>query len=108
MKVEDLVDADGSHLQHRRARRLWRGVFDLLHRAAGDREHDDERHLALSARDLEPKTLLLGAEDLHVAALQAAPADGAVVKPRAVANELADAHRGPYYAPRLQAEFRRD
>src|SRR5438132_13600923 len=36
MKIEDLVDADGFHLHHRRARRLCGGVLDLLNRAAGD------------------------------------------------------------------------
>jgi hypothetical protein len=105
MKVEDLVDADGLDLQRRGACRFRRSVLDFLHRAARNREHDDERHLALRAGDLEPKTLVLVAQDLHIAAFQAAPADRAVVKPRTVADELDDAHRSdPYYAPEVRQD----
>src|SRR6266571_6224544 len=86
VEVEDLVDADGLRGRHRLRGRFGRRVLDSFHRPARDREHDDESHLALSARDLEAKTLLLMAEYLHVAALQAAPADRAVVKPRPIAD----------------------
>src|SRR5438128_1155419 len=105
VKVEDLIDADRCDLQLRRARRLRRRVLDFLHRPACNREHNDEGHLALRARDLQPKTLILMAEDLHLAAFQAASTYRAVVKPGAVADELDDAHRSdPYYAPRLESE----
>src|SRR5258708_2373791 len=101
VKVEDLVDRDRLGLRHRLLDELRRAKR-LLHRAAGDREHDDERHLALRACDLEMKSLVLVAEDLDVAALQAALADRTVVEAGPVANELDDAHRSdPYYAARL-------
>src|SRR5947209_7123837 len=80
VEVEDLVGADRF-----RGHGLEGGGrsdgFDLLHRASGDREHDDERDLALGARDLEVEPLLLMAQDLDVAALEAPPAYRAVVEP---------------------------
>src|SRR2546421_1479476 len=105
VKVEDLVDADGLRGRHRLLGRFGRRIFDFLHRAARDCEHDDESHLALRTRHLEAKTLVLVAQYLDVAALQAAPADRAVVKARPIADELDDAHRSdPYYAPRLRGD----
>src|SRR6266567_8144876 len=92
VQVDDLVDADRLDGDHRLRERLDDGL-DILHRATLDREHDHERHLALRASHLEVKSLVLVAEDLHLAALQAAPADRAVVEPCAVANEVDDAHR---------------
>src|SRR5438552_12761050 len=103
--VEDLVDADGLRGRHRLLGRFGRRIFDFLHRAARDCEHDDESHLALCTRHLEAKTLVLVAQYLDVAALQAAPADRAVVKARPIADELDYAHRSdPYYAPRLRGD----
>src|SRR5207253_9007994 len=105
MKVEDLVDRDRLRLHHYRLLDELSRTNRLLHRAARDSEHDDKRHLALRARHLEVKSLLLVAEDLDITALDAAPADRAVVEPRPIANELDDAHRSdPYYAPRLGPE----
>src|SRR5437667_1792159 len=105
VKVEDLVDADGLRGRHRLLGRFGRRIFDFLHRAARDCEHDDESHLALRTRHLEAKTLVLVAQYLDVAALQAAPADRAVVKARPIADELDYAHRSdPYYAPRLRGD----
>ena len=45
------------------------------------------------------KALLLMAEDLHIAALQAASADRAVVEPSPVTDELDDAHREAHITP---------
>src|SRR5260370_33696578 len=99
VKVEDLVDRDrlGGNDRLRRGNRL----LDLLDGAARDRQHDDEGHLALGARDLQVESLLFVAEDLDVAAFEAASADRAVVEAGSVADELDDAHRWPYYAPRI-------
>src|SRR5204862_2693078 len=80
--------------------------LDLFHGASRNGEHDDEGDLALRARHLEVKPLVLMAEDLHVAALQAAPTDRAVVKPRAVADELDDAHRRRHITPRIREQPR--
>src|SRR5947207_573043 len=101
VKVDDLVDADRLGHGHRFLDALNRGVLDLFHRASRDRKHDDEGDLALRARHLEVKPLVLMAEYLHVAALQAASADRAVVKPGAVADELDDAHRRRHITPRI-------
>src|SRR6266550_60362 len=101
VKVDDLVDADRLRHGHRLLHGLNRGVLDLFHRAARDRKHDDEGDLALRARYLEVKPLVLMAEDLHVAALEAASADRAVVEPGAVADELDDAHRRRHITPRI-------
>src|SRR5438270_1411503 len=103
MHVQDLVHRDRVGLPHggarraRRTRRLGRRVdrLDLVDGSSRDRQDDDERHLALGARDLKVKALVLVAEDLDVAALQAAPADRAVVEASPVADELDDAHRRP-------------
>ncbi len=89
----DLVDADRLSSRHRLRRGLRLNALDFVHAGAGYGQHDDERHLALRAFDLKVKTLLLVAEDLHIATLKAAPAHRAVVKPRSVADELDDAHR---------------
>src|SRR5919109_2768714 len=105
VQVEDLVDADRLRFHDRGFGRsvLMRHRLDLVHRAARDREHDDERHLALRARDLQMESLILVAENLDVAAFQAAPADRTVVIAGSVADELDDAHRSdPYYARRLR------
>src|SRR5258707_563639 len=104
VKVEDLVDCDrlGGHDRLRRGNRL----LDLLDSAARDRQHDDEGHLALGARDLQVESLLFVAEDLDVAAFEAASADRAVVEAGAVADELDDAHRRPSYAPRIRQPAR--
>src|SRR5260221_10955351 len=93
VKVEDLVDRDRLGRDHRL--RLGNGLLDLLDRAARDRQHDDERHLALRARHLQVESLLFVAEDLDVAAFEAASADRAVVEAGSVADELDDAHRWP-------------
>src|SRR4029077_18492737 len=95
VQVDDLVDADRLRRRDALAHRLRDRVLDFLHRAPRDREHDDERHLALRARDLQVETLVLMAENVNVAALQAAPAYRAVVEPSPVADELDDAHRDP-------------
>ena len=93
--VEDLIHADRLGLRLDRTRPHGSHRFDLLDRAACDREHDDERHLALGAGDLKVEPFILMTEDLDVAALQAAPADRAVVEASPVADELDDAHRRP-------------
>ena len=97
VKVEDLVDCDrlGGNDRLRRGNRL----LDLLDGAARDRQHDDEGHLALGARDLQVESLLFVAEDLDVAAFEAASADRAVVEAGSVADELDDAHRWPILRP---------
>src|SRR6202521_1860877 len=97
VKVEDLVDRDrlGGHDRLRLGNRL----LDLLDGAPRDRQHDDERHLALRARDLQVESLLFVAEDLDVAAFEATSADRAVVEAGSVADELDDAHRGPILRP---------
>src|SRR5712691_3928438 len=101
MQVEDLVHADRLRGRDGLLDRPRDRALDLVDRAAGDREHDDEGDLALSARHLEVKALVLMAQDLDVAPFQAASADGAVVKPRAVANEIDDAHDGAHITPRV-------
>src|SRR5438093_11609665 len=101
VKVDDLVDADRLRHGHRFLDGLNRGVLDLFHGASRNGEHDDEGDLALRARHLEVKPLVLMAEDLHVPALQAAPTDRPVVKPGAVADELDDAHRRRHITPRI-------
>src|SRR5712692_11934197 len=101
MHVQDLVHRYRVGLADRgltaRRSRLGRGLdrLHLVHRPARDRQHDDERHLALGARDLQVKALVLVAEDLDVAAFKAAAADRAVVEASPVADELDDAHRRP-------------
>src|SRR5712691_12112253 len=87
MQVEDLVDADRLRGRHGLLGRRLDHALDLVDRAAGDREHDDEGDLALSARHLKVKALVLMAQDLDVAPFQATSAVVAVVKRRAVANE---------------------
>src|ERR1700682_4710233 len=99
VEVDDLIHCDGLRRSRRVARRFRDRLLDLLDRPAGDREHDDEGHLALRARDLEVEALLFVAEDLDVATFEAASADRAVVEPRAVADELDDAHRDPILRP---------
>src|SRR5580704_9499234 len=97
VKVEDLVDRDrlrGHHRLRFRNRRL-----DLFDCGPRDRQHDDERHLTLRARDLQVEPLLFVAEDLYVAAFEAASADRAVVEAGSVADELDDAHREPILRP---------
>src|SRR5712692_10396376 len=91
VQVADLVDADRLRRRDGLADRLRCRVLDLLHRAPSDREDHDESHLALRARDLQVKALVLMAENVHIAALQAAPANRAVVEPGPVADELDDA-----------------
>jgi uncharacterized protein len=98
VKVEDLVDRDRLGGDHRLG--LGNRLLDLFDGAARDREHDDERHLALGARDLQVKSLLFVAEDLDVAAFEAASADRAVVEAGSVADELDDAHRSAHLTPR--------
>src|SRR5207245_9193582 len=104
VKVDDLVDADRLRHGHRFLDGLNRGVLDLFHGASRNGEHDDEGDLALRARHLEVKPLVLMAEDLHVAALQAASTDRAVVKPGAVADELDDARRRRHRTPRIRRQ----
>src|ERR1700674_265350 len=99
VEVDDLIDGDGLRRSHGFTHRLRDGLLDFLNRPARDREHDDEGHLALRARDLEVETLLFVAEDLDIAAFEAAAADRAVVEPRTVADELDDAHRRPILRP---------
>src|ERR1700688_3240250 len=84
VKIEDLVDRDRLRGHHRL--RLGNRLLDLFDCAARDRQHDDERHLALRARDLQVKPLLFVAEDLDVAAFEAASADRAGVKAGSVAD----------------------
>ena len=103
VKVEDLVHADRLSGRERFRCGLGLDALDLLDTTARDREHDDERHLALRASDLEVKALLLMTEDLHIAALEAAPAHRAVVKAGPVADELDDAHRQSHITPRESA-----
>src|SRR5216683_4421472 len=93
VKVEDLIDGDRFCRHDRLDLALGDHLLDLLGGTAGDREHDDERHLALGARDLQVEALLLMAEDLDFAPFEAASADWAVVEPGSVADELDDAHR---------------
>src|SRR5258708_578943 len=93
VKVEDLVDGDRLCGDH--GLRVGNRLCDLLDCATRDRQHDDEGHLALRARDLKVKPLLFVAEDLDVAAFEAASADRAVVEAGSVADELDDAHREP-------------
>src|SRR5438445_35110 len=101
VQVEDLVDADRL-TRRRRLHRVGRlDGLDLFDSAARDREHDNEGHLALRARDLELETLLLMAENLDVTALEAAPANGTVVKTSPIADELDDAHRQTHITPRV-------
>src|SRR5262249_39185202 len=88
--VQDLVHADRFRLRHRFYRLGF--ALDLIDGRPCNRKHDDERHLALRARDLKVEALLLVAENLDVAALQAATTHRAVVKASPVANELDDAH----------------
>src|SRR2546430_5195900 len=108
VQVDDLVDADWLGGGRCRGERLD-NCLDLFHGATLDREHDDERHLALRARHLEVKSLVLVAQDLYGTALQAAPADRAVVEPRAVANEVDDAHRSrPILRPEPQTRASSD
>src|SRR5262245_41356587 len=97
VQVEDLVDAD----RLGRGDRLRDGfdALDLLHCGARDRQHHDEGDLALRTRDLEVEALVLVAQDLNVAAFEAASADRAVVKAGAVADELDDAHDWPILRP---------
>src|SRR6266699_310083 len=99
MHVQDLVHRYrvGLYSLGARRRRLGRRLdrLDLVNSATGNREHNDERHLALGACDLEIEALVLMAENLDVAAFKAAPAHRAVVEPSPVADELDDAHRGP-------------
>jgi uncharacterized protein len=94
MKVDDLVDADRLASLHRLRRAVRLDAVDI-DCAACYREHHDEGHLALCACDLKVEPLLLVAEDLDTATLEAAPAHRAVVEPRTVADELDDAHRKP-------------
>src|ERR1700682_225992 len=105
VKVEDLVDGD--RLCHRDRLDLTLGdhLLDLFDGAARNCEHDDERHLALGARDLQVESLLLMAEDLDLATFQAASANRAVVKPGSVADELDDAHRQAHITPVPTAPF---
>jgi uncharacterized protein with PIN domain len=93
VKVEDLVDRDRLGREGWLQLRLGNDLLDLLDGASSDRQHHDERHLALGARDLQVEPLFLVAEDLYVAAFQAPSADRAVVEPSSVADELDDAHR---------------
>ena len=93
MKVEYLVDRDRLGREDRLQLRLGNDLLDLLDGAPGDGQHDDERHLALGARDLQVEPLFFVAQDLYVAAFQAPSADRAVVEPSSVADELDDAHR---------------
>src|ERR1700694_188729 len=93
VKVEDLVHADWLSNRHGFCHGVGLDALDLLDGAARDREHDDERHLALGTRDLQVEALLLVTEDLDIASLEAAPAYRAVVKPCPIADELDDAHR---------------
>src|SRR5690348_6866009 len=102
MYVEDLVDRDRVRLRLRRLRPRRRQLrrdrlhrLDLVHGPARDCQHHDESDLALRARHLQVKSLLLVAQYLYVAALQAAAADGTVVKASPIADELDDAHRPP-------------
>src|SRR5438105_14811796 len=101
VKVEDLVDADRLRRGHGFLEGFSRRGLDLFDRPSSDRQHDDEGDLALGARHLEVKPFVLMAEDLHIAALQTASADRAVVKPGTVADELADAHRRRHITPRI-------
>jgi hypothetical protein len=66
VEVEDLVDGDRLDLGDLDDLRLSRELR-IFHGGARDREHDDESHLALSARDLQVETLVLVAENLNVA-----------------------------------------
>src|SRR5438309_11820524 len=100
MHVEDLIHADRLGLRLDRTRPHGSHRLDLLDRAACDREHDDERHLALGAGDLKVEPFILMTEDLDVAALEAASAHRAVVEPSPVADELDDAHRAANITPR--------
>jgi|SRR5450631_1903600 len=93
VKVDDLVDGDRLRRHDRLQLRLGNGFVDFVDCATRDGQYDDERDLALRARDLQVETLLFVAEDLDVAAFEAASADRAVVKPGSVADELDDAHR---------------
>src|SRR5579859_6156172 len=104
VEVDDLVHADRLGCDHGLSRRLRNAGLDLLDRAAGDGEHDDECHLALRACDLEVKALFGVAEDLHIAALEVAPAHRAVVEPSPVADELDDAHRVAHITPHPQVK----
>src|SRR5258708_3736715 len=92
-KIQDLVDGDRLCGDH--GLPVGNRLCDLLDCATRDRQHDDEGHLALRARDLKVKPLLFVAEDLDVAAFEAASADRAVVEAGSVADELDDAHREP-------------
>src|ERR1700694_4334870 len=99
VKVDDLVDGD--RLSRRDGLEIALGdhLLDFLDCAAGDREHHDEGHRALGARDLQVESLLLMTEDLDIAALEASSANRAVVEPGSIADELDDAHRGAHITP---------
>src|SRR3979411_2935943 len=101
MEVEDLVDGDRLCGEDRLRLLLRNRLLDLFYCATRDGEHDDEGHLALRARDLKVEALLLVAENLDIAALEAASADRTVVKTGSVADELDDAHRRPILRPDL-------
>src|SRR5712692_121940 len=87
VQVEDLIDADRFAGRCRLNAGGSLHALDLLDRSACDRQHDDERHLALGAGDLQVEPLLLMAEDLDLTALQAAPAHRTVVEPGPIADE---------------------
>src|SRR5450759_1049848 len=63
VKVDDLVDGDRLRRHDRLQLRLGTGFVDFLDRATRDGQHDDERDLALRARDLQVETLLFVADD---------------------------------------------
>src|SRR4029077_19989811 len=99
MQIDDLVHAYGLSRGDRLRRDPRLDALDLVGGAPGNREDDDESHLALGTRDLEVEAFLLMTEDLDVAALEAAPAHRAVVEASPVADELDDAHRAANITP---------
>src|SRR5580765_4897139 len=92
VEVDDLIDADRLSGGDRFLDRLRGRGLDFLNGPARDREHHDESDLALGAGHLEVETLFLVTQDLDVTTLQAASAHRPVVEPRAVADEVDDAH----------------
>src|SRR5712692_4610958 len=103
MQIEDLVHADRLACR----RQLFFGQcldsLDLFHGTARDRNHDNESHLALCARDLDVEALLLVTEDMDVTAFQAAPAHRAVIEAGPVADELDDTHQHAHITPQVFA-----
>src|ERR1700694_5625112 len=99
MQVEDLIHTDGLASDDRLTFRFGLHAGDLFDSATGDREDNDEGHLALGACDLQVKAPFLMAQDLDIAAFQTAPAHRAVVEAGPVADELDDAHRGAHITP---------